>query len=127
MNYLLDTHTLIWWFSDSGRLSARVREILESNAVSPVVSVATLWEIQIKVSAGRLELDDPLSDMVSKLQSKNIPLLPITTPHVLQLQNLTEHHRDPFDRILIAQAIVEKMTLLSKDVIFAQYPVDLLW
>jgi PIN domain nuclease of toxin-antitoxin system len=92
------------------------------------LSVASVWEMQIKLQAGKLTLRMPLPDIVEHQQKNNrIELLPIILPHVLALDGLPSHHKDPFDRILIAQAQVEKLTLVSHDSTFAQYGVAVVW
>jgi PIN domain nuclease of toxin-antitoxin system len=127
MSYLLDTHTLIWWATTPESLSPRVRAILEDENLPSVISVANIWELHLKLRTGKLKLSLSLEELVARFDNLGVQYLPITTPHVIELQNIPEHHRNPFDRILIAQAIVEQMTLLSKDSIFAQYPVKVVW
>jgi PIN domain nuclease of toxin-antitoxin system len=127
MNYLLDTHTFIWWATDSWKLSARVLSVLESEVGTPFISVVNVWEIQVKIARGKLDITTPLDVIVSRFQAEKIPFLPIKTERALGLKSLPDVHNDPFDRILIAQAIVENLTLLSKDSVFAQYPVRVLW
>lgn len=92
-----------------------------------IVSVASIWELQIKLQLGKLSLNLPLEQLLaSQQQTNDVAILPIELPHVLALQNLPTHHKDPFDRLLIAQAIVEQATLLSGDRAFAAYPVQVL-
>ncbi len=93
-----------------------------------LVSIASLWEIQIKYQLGKLNLKLPLGQIITnQQQNNNIVVLPVTLDHILALETLPHHHRDPFDRLLIAQATLESATLLSKDSIFANYQVNLLW
>jgi PIN domain nuclease of toxin-antitoxin system len=127
MNYLLDTHTFIWCATNPEKLSPRVLSILQDAANTPVVSVVNVWEVQIKIARGKADFTLPLETVVSGFQAEMIPFLPVKTEHALGLKSLPDFHSDPFDRILIAQAIVENMTLLSKDSVFAQYPVNVLW
>jgi PIN domain nuclease of toxin-antitoxin system len=127
MRYLLDTHTFIWVDSNPSRLSPRVRAICSDVANTLLLSVASIWEIQIKSQLGKLALSDSLTALISRQRANGINILPISVPHVLGLDGLPLHHRDPFDRILIAQANVESLTLLSADPVFASYPVFVLW
>lgn len=119
MRVLLDTRTFLWWDSDKkpGRLSSN----------TAIVSLATVWEIQIKVQLGKLTLAAPLADILTQQQANGIELFPVNVAHILALDILPHHHRDPFDRILIAQAKVENITLLSKDPVFTQYAIPVLW
>ena len=128
MKYLLDTHTFIWWDSEPVKLSPQVLTLCQDRANMVLLSVASVWEMQIKLQLGKLKLNLPLAEVIeSQRQTNNIEMLPVTLPHVLALQNLPSHHKDPFDRLLIAQANVEEAVLLSGDSIFAKYPVKLLW
>jgi PIN domain nuclease of toxin-antitoxin system len=128
MNCLLDTHTFIWADSEPARLSSRAAALIQDPDNTILVSVASLWEMQIKLQAGKLTLRLPLPGIVEHQHKNNrIELLPIMLPHVLALDGLPLHHKDPFDRILIAQAHVEKLTLLSHDSIFVQYGVTVVW
>lgn len=130
MRLLLDTHTFIWWDADkkSGRLSNKVFELLADSSNTLVVSLATVWEIQIKVQLNKLTLAAPLVDVIKQQQTTNgIELLPVSVIHILALDSLPHHHRDPFDRILVAQAKVENLLLLSKDPVFTQYSTPVVW
>ncbi|NOZ51012.1 MAG: type II toxin-antitoxin system VapC family toxin [Chloroflexi bacterium] len=128
MKLLLDTHAFIWWDSDPAKLPTQVLALCQDRANIVLLSVASAWEMQIKLQLGKLRLNLPLAEVIeSQQQSNNIELLPITLTHVLALQDLPAHHRDPFDRLLIAQANAEDATLVSGDPIFAKYPVKLLW
>jgi len=130
MRVLLDTHTFLWWDADKkpGRLSTKVFDILSDSTNILVVSLATIWEIQIKVQLGKLTLAAPLADILKQQQQTNdFELIPVNVIHILALDTLPHHHRDPFDRILVAQAKVESMPLISKDAIFTQYSIPVLW
>ena len=125
---LLDTHTFIWWDSDPDRLPQRVLALCQSSSTNLLLSVASVWEMQIKQQVSKLKLRMPLADLISGQQETNsIELLPIQLGHVLALDSLELHHKDPFDRLLIAQALVEDAILLSADPIFSQYPATVLW
>ncbi|MCO5192110.1 MAG: type II toxin-antitoxin system VapC family toxin [Anaerolineae bacterium] len=128
MRLLLDTHAFIWWDNDPSRLSQPVLDLCQDQANTLILSVVSIWEIQIKSQLQRLTLTLFLADLISKqVQVNQIEVLPITLEHVLALEALPFHHKDPFDRLLIAQALSEKATLVSKDVEFASYPVQLIW
>lgn len=127
MIILLDTHAFIWWDSEPSRLSPYILSLLQDPTHHVLLSVASVWEIQIKSQLGKLELSLPLAEVIEKQRHTNhIAILPVTLEHVLALQDLPLHHKDPFDRLLIAQAISEEATLVSHDPIFTQYPVQLL-
>jgi PIN domain nuclease of toxin-antitoxin system len=122
---LLDTHIFIWWVSDSSKLSPQALSLCEDSTNSLIVSVASIWEIQIKQQLGKLTLNLPLQQLIANQQQTNdVAVLPIELEHVLALQSLPAHHKDPFDRMLVAQAIVEQAILLSADSVFAAYPVQ---
>lgn len=128
MNYLLDTHTFVWLDGQSSNLSSQARQIIADPQNGLFVSLTSLWEIQIKSLLGKFVLRAPLQQIVSDQADKNnIALLPITLTHIVELTNLPNHHRDPFDRLLIAQAKVEGYKLLSRDPIIAQYPIPVIW
>jgi PIN domain nuclease of toxin-antitoxin system len=130
MKVLLDTHTFIWWDADKkpGRLSSKAFDILSDSSNTLIVSLATIWEIQIKVQLGKLTLATPLADILKQQQQTNgIELFPVNVTHILALEALPHYHRDPFDRILIAQSVVENISLISKDPVFTQYSIPILW
>ncbi len=124
---LLDTHTLIWFIDGSDLLSQKARnEIEDENAIN-FVSIASLWEIAIKASLGKIELKTSFNQINNKLVENGFEILPITFEDTLIISNLPFHHRDPFDRIIIAQAMTNKMTIFSKDGQFSLYGVKVIW
>jgi PIN domain nuclease of toxin-antitoxin system len=127
MKALLDTHTFLWAIAEEGKLSRRAQQIyIGSNDLW--LSVASLWEILIKVQAGKLPLPEPAGPyLVRKLSQNRIEVLPVTLDHVLKTESLPFHHRDPFDRLLIAQSIEEKWPIVTADPWFARYAVDVIW
>jgi len=128
MKLLLDTHAFIWWDGEPDRLPPLVREYCLDRANIVLLSVASVWEIQIKRQLGKLKLQMPLPEVVKGQQETNgLLILPITLAHVLELDSLPPHHKDPFDRLLIAQARAENAILVSSDSIFINYDVKLLW
>ncbi len=127
MNILLDTQIILWAINDDKRLSKKNREIFLDPENSLYFSIAGYWEIAIKVSIGRLKLNELWQRIIQKEMQQNfIKLLPITLQHCDCLSTLPFHHRDPFDRILIAQATIEKLTILSADHQFKDYSVKLI-
>lgn len=128
MKLLLDTHTFIWWDSELAKLSPRVLALCQDRQNALVLSVASVWEMQIKLQLGKLKLTLPLAELIeSQRQTNNLEILPVMLLHVLALQHLPVHHKDPFDRLLIAQANVEDVVLVSNDPAFPRYAVKVLW
>ena len=128
MRLLLDTHTFLWWDTDADRLPGSLLNALQNPENELVLSVVSVWEMQIKAGLGKLELRTPLTVLVNEQRSRNgLAVLPIRLQHVYALQELAHHHSDPFDRLLIAQARVEALKLVSKDEAFKRYDVPLLW
>jgi PIN domain nuclease of toxin-antitoxin system len=123
MRLLLDTHVLLWWLADDDLLADATRDSIADGDNLVVVSAATAWEIAIKQSIGRLDAPDDLLDV---LRSNDFEGLSITPAHALAAGRLPLHHRDPFDRMLIAQAIAEELTVVTIDERFGHYDVELL-
>jgi PIN domain nuclease of toxin-antitoxin system len=124
----LDTHAFIWWDSDPVKLSQRALAMCQDRANTMLLSVASVWEMQIKLQLGKLKLNRPLAEVIeAQRQLNHIEVLPVTLEHVLALESIPAHHKDPFDRILIAQGNVEGVVLISHDPIFAKYSVRLVW
>jgi PIN domain nuclease of toxin-antitoxin system len=128
MRVLIDTHVFIWWTGASNQLSPLVRDTLTDPQTEAMLSIASVWEMQIKVSLAKLSFQTALPDLVNDEISRNrISLLSIDLRHIYELHKLPLHHRDPFDRLLIAQSMLEKLTLISIDEKFDAYGVDRLW
>lgn len=128
MKLLFDTHAFIWWDSEPEKLSHQVLKSCQDKENTLFLSVASAWEMQIKLQLGKLKLTLPLAQIIeSQTQANGIQVLPIALPHVLALDQLPSHHKDPFDRLLIAQAIVEDAVLVSADPIFHKYTVKVVW
>jgi len=125
---LLDTHSLLWFATDSPRLSATAYELIADATNEASVSIVSLWELAIKISIKKLVVGQPLDQFIAQhLIANRFELLPITIAHILPIAELPVHHRDPFDRLLIAQALVERLPLISADPLFDAYPVTRLW
>ena len=127
MNYLLDTHTLIWFMNGNENLSKLAQNTIEDIDSTNYVSIISIWEMAIKVSQDRLELKNPFNNIISDLQKNNFILLDIEIRDTLKLTTIPFIHKDPFDRLLISQAINNDFTLISKDEYFKDYSVKLLW
>jgi PIN domain nuclease of toxin-antitoxin system len=128
LKLLLDTHSLIWWATDRKRLSESALAACEDASNMLLLSVVSVWEMQIKAQIGKLALQIPLATLIDReLRQNGLTLLPVELDHVLALEELPLHHKDPFDRLLIAQAQVEHATIVSVDGMFARYEVPLLW
>lgn len=126
MRVLIDTHIFLWFINDDPKLSATTKALLQSEA-NVMVSVASLWEIAIKISLGKLRLPESIEVLFpEQLRLNNIALLPIDIQHLKTMSMLPFHHRDPFDRLIIAQAMVEEAGLVSMDQVFEQYDVNLI-
>ncbi len=128
MKLLLDTHTFIWFVIDSPKLSVTLRELIEDENNEKLLSTASVWEMAIKHSSGKLGLGQPFRVFVEQQTSLNsIDLLNIDLAHINVVASLPFHHRDPFDRLLVAQAMVEQIPILSADSTFDTYPIRRFW
>ena len=121
---LVDTHAVLWWLADDAALSARAHELIADPRSVPLVSAASLWEIAIKRSLGKLEAPDDLLDVIA---ANGFVQLPVTADHAWAIQTLAFHHRDPFDRLLVAQAQRERVAIVSADRRLAAYDVEVEW
>jgi PIN domain nuclease of toxin-antitoxin system len=121
---LVDTHALLWWLSDDAALSPAARAAIADPANEPLVSAASVWEIAIKRALGKLTAPDDLPDLV---EDEGFSWLPITPAHAWQVRELPAHHRDPFDRVLVAQAIAEQFPIITGDARFNDYGVEIRW
>jgi PIN domain nuclease of toxin-antitoxin system len=125
---LLDTHAMLWFFWDDPQLSAAGNALIEDANNRKLVSIASCWEIAIKVGLGKLELgESSRSFLPREIARNNFELLPINLDHATTVEGLPFHHRDPFDHLLVAQAIVESLPVISADAIFDQYGLSRLW
>ena len=127
MRVLLDTHTFIWFYTGDERLSSTAKTLIIDRGNECFLSIASIWEVSIKASIGKLELRIDFKQLSEFMKANSIALLPITFEHIQQLQQLTFHHRDPFDCLLIAQAVAERLTLLIKDAVFQHYSASVIW
>jgi PIN domain nuclease of toxin-antitoxin system len=128
MKLLLDTHALLWFIGNDPQLSGSARQNIENPAPEKFVSIASLWKITVKLSLGKLKLSKPFGEVFpQQLQVNGFELLPISCAQLNQLVLFPFHHRNPFDRMLLAQATTDAMTLITRDPEFVKYPVKTLW
>ena len=127
MRHLLDTHALIWFINGDVELSAKARNAIESEGAENFVSIASLWEMAIKISLERLDLKSTFKEVGEHMTNNNFKILPISFEDILKISGLPFHHRDPFDRMIIAQSLTNNLIIISKDKLFDDYPVDLIW
>lgn len=126
MRILIDTHILIWFLEGSEELSESHRDLLINIENDVVVSIASLWEVGIKVGLGKLTLRNSLPELVERMGAEQIDILPIRPEHIVQVSILPFHHRDPFDRMIVAQAQIDGLDLISNDSKFASYGLNVL-
>lgn len=128
MNVLLDTHAFLWWVTDDSQLSSTAKATIADPANTVYLSVVSAWEIIIKEQSGKLSLPEPPETYIpSRLISNRFISLDVQMQHVLQIGSLPSFHRDPFDRLLIAQSQIENIPLLTVDHLISQYPVNVIW
>ena len=127
MKIIIDTHTFLWFINERPELSATIKTLIESDT-DVLLSVVSLWEIAVKVSIGKMTLPDVFERFIpEQLMINDIEILPIALPHLTLISALPFHHRDPFDRLLIAQSIVEDLPIASIDKFFDAYGVNRIW
>ncbi len=126
MRFLIDTHILIWFLEGNKSLSKLRRRIIADSNNDVFVSIASLWEMAIKISVGKLTLANPLAEVIKQIAVENIEVLPISPEHTLQVSILPFHHRDPFERILIAQSKIENLPVMTADGGFGIYEIKIL-
>ncbi len=128
MRALVDTHSFLWFLAGDSKLSGRARDVIENLDNEILVSIASLWEIAIKVNLGKLVLARPFAEFIpEQLARERMTVLGIEIPHLVTLSELPRHHGDPFDRLIIAQGIAEGIPVISADPAFDRYPVGRLW
>ena len=128
MKYLLDTHTVLWFLKGDKKLSDKARRLIDSPRNSKFLSIVSLWEIAVKVSLGKLVLDKSFERLFpEQLYFNRIEVLDITVDSLIKLTTLPFHHRDPFDRLIIAQALVEELPIIGTDAAFDAYGISREW
>ena len=121
MQYLIDTHVFLWFVSQSKELSPTARTLIENGKNEVFISIASLWEISIKTAIGKLTINGKYETVIDDVNDNSMQILPINFAHTVEQNRLPFHHRDPFDRIIVSQAIVENMNFISADAIFDDY------
>lgn len=128
MKFLIDTHAFVWLDTAPEQLSTQAAAVIANQTNTILLSYASIWELQIKIQLGKLRLSKSLrASLEIQQQTNQLVLLPIEVKHILTLDLLPPHHRDPFDRLLISQSVDEGVPLISRDPIFRQYPVKVIW
>jgi PIN domain nuclease of toxin-antitoxin system len=128
MNYMLDTHTFLWFINDDSSLSSTAKTLIENRENAIYLSIASIWEMAIKVSLGRLETPSPFTDFIDEqLSKKTIVLLDIRTAHTGIVATLPFYHHDPFDRLIIAQSQGEDFPIIGRDMVFDEYGIERHW
>jgi PIN domain nuclease of toxin-antitoxin system len=128
MRYLLDTHSLLWIVDDHPDLGSHAKNIYLNEEMEIFVSIASIWEIAIKTSLNKLEIPGTLAEFVKEhIRGNKIDIMSIELKHLYHLETLPYYHRDPFDRILISQALAENIPVLTRDLAFDKYPVQRIW
>ena len=128
MNAILDTHTFLWMVTDDRRLSETARQVIADGANQLFLSAASIWEIVLKAGAGKLRLQGgPARFLEREIQRNHLSALPIQSAHILRVPSLPAIHKDPFDRLLVAQAQVENLPLITADPELTRYPVQVIW
>jgi PIN domain nuclease of toxin-antitoxin system len=121
---LLDSHAFLWWLAEDPKLSSAARQAVADPVSTVHISAATVWELSIKASLGKLDLDG--ADLVEEIEENDFTELPMTARHSLAAATLPRHHEDPFDRMLIAQARIEGLTVVTRDPAFRDYGIDII-
>ena len=127
MKLLLDTHAFLWFVAGDERLSRRARRAMEAGDAELLLSAASVWEMAIKARLGRLELPCSVEEYVAEKVAGGFSVLSVDWPHAAAVERLPLHHRDPFDRLLAAQALTERLPFVSSDPVFRSYGVKVVW
>lgn len=127
MDLLLDTHTLLWFSENNTKLSKNAKALIENISNCCFVSIASIWEISIKISIGKLSLAINIDELINEIKKQQFIFLPISYEHAAQVSKLKFHHRDPFDRLLISQSLIDNIPLLSADEMFDKYAIQRVW
>lgn len=127
MNLLLDTHVFLWFITGDSQLPKKIVSQIIDRKNNCFVSIASIWEIVIKLSIDKLEIQGGFKTIENFLDDNDVEILPVNLKHTQKLLTLPKYHNDPFDRMIISQAMAEKMTLISKDRFFKEYNLKILW
>ncbi|MEK7442632.1 MAG: type II toxin-antitoxin system VapC family toxin [Chloroflexota bacterium] len=127
MRALLDTHSFLWFIAGDEKLSEHAKLLIEDEETELLMSIASVWEMAIKTSLGKLTLAQPFDELPTHIEQNKIKILPIKVEHTILVAKLPFHHRDPFDRLIIAQALVEHLPIIGIDAMFDAYGIKRLW
>ena len=127
MRFLLDTQAFIWFVENDKKLPNKIKRELEDKENSIIISIASLWEMTIKMTLGKLSISCDIEKMIDKVNLNGFEILPILPKHIIKLSTLEYIHRDPFDRIIISQGLIENIVIVSSDEIFDKYKVKRKW
>lgn len=127
MKYLLDTHTLIWFFNGNKSLPNKSKKIIEAPTSDLFVSIISFWEISIKKSLGKLDIETTTKNLFQEVEDSPIKIIYLKADYIFQVEKLPFHHKDPFDRILISTAQIEKLKIIGIDEVFDKYRVTRIW
>jgi len=127
MELLIDTQSFIWFTEDDPRMPSKIKSLLNNKDNALLLSIVSLWEITIKIGIGKLKLQKSLSDMINDIYEDGFEILPIKLSHLLELSRLVPIHKDPFDRMIIAQGLAENIPVISSDRVFFEYPIHAIW
>jgi PIN domain nuclease of toxin-antitoxin system len=127
MKYLLDTHAIIWYFENSAELPERIEDLIDTPEISIFISSASLWEIAIKMSLGKLDLNLPLGELLEIIKKRDFNILQIEDEYLKNILNLPFIHKDPFDRLIISTALAEDLTIITIDENIQKYDVSWIW
>lgn len=127
MNYLLDTHALIWFLNGEEHLSEKSKKVIENPENSLFISIATIWELAIKISLGKFKFEQGFKKFLELIEENGFEVIPISLEHALRLSTLEFLHRDPFDRLIVVQAMTDNLTVITKDEYMEKYSISTLW
>ena len=127
MNNLIDTHAFIWFINGDSDLSDNAKKAIEHQDANNFISIASLWEIAIKISLGKLELKTSFAKLAEQIELNGFQILSVTFEDTLLISELPFHHRDPFDRIIIAQSIANRLSIITKDKLYEGYQANIIW
>jgi PIN domain nuclease of toxin-antitoxin system len=127
MDLLLDTHSLIWFLNGDEKISDKAKSLIEDPANSKIVSIASIWEIAIKISLDKLRFPKGFKHLLNMIEDNGFEILPITFEHAVELSTLEFIHRDPFDRLLVAQCIADNLVIVTKDDNINKYNIQTIW
>lgn len=127
MNYLLDTHALIWFLNGEEHLSEKSKKVIENPENSLFISIATIWELAIKISLGKFKFDQGFKQFLELIEENGFEVIPISLEHALRLSTLEFLHRDPFDRLIVVQAMTDNLTVITRDEYMEKYSISTLW